>query len=79
MAACLSCGADLGRLVHGNRRYCGLECRRRKERERRAWDAHRRSIRFYERNAEMPCRTPLQRATWLGYADVARRTLGQRP
>jgi hypothetical protein len=79
MRACLTCGAPIGRRVHRNRRYGSAACRRRMEMRRRAWEAHRRSITFYEANANLPDRTPVQRRTWLKKAEEARRTLGERP
>ena len=79
MRECLACGAPIGRCVHRNWRYCSVACRRRMEMRRRAWEAHRRSIAFYEANANLPGRTPVQRRTWLRKAEAARRTLGERP
>jgi hypothetical protein len=79
MRACLTRGAPIGRRVHRNRRYGSAACRRRRERRRRAWEAQRRSITFYEANANPPGRTPVQRRTWLEEAEAARRTLGERP
>ena len=80
MRECLACGAPLGRYYgHGNRRYCSIACRRRMEMRRRAWEARRRSIAFYEANANLPGCTAVQRRTWLEEAEEVRRTPGERP
>lgn len=62
-----------------NSEYCGPECRRVREYQRRTWDKRAAVVTWCEKNAALPLRTPKQRENWLKRAEELREKLGQRP